>query len=80
MEDDLHARVEHNMTNHPPVSDEVVGRFEALRLTAKAFAHEIVELCPPSREQSLALTAAEETLMWAVAAVARNQPDEEGAG
>lgn len=48
-------------------------RFEALRVPAKTFAHAIVNLTPICREQSLALTAAEEALMWAVAAIARHQ-------
>lgn len=72
--EDLHARVEHNMTNHAPVDASVVERFEQLREHAKAFAHAVVDVCPLSREQSLALTLAEEALMWAVASVARNQP------
>jgi hypothetical protein len=70
---DQHERIDHNMTNHPPKDAATVAAFEALREKAKAFAHAIAELTPQSREQSLALTAAEESLMWAVAAVARNQ-------
>ncbi len=34
-------------------------------------AQEIVELIPPGREQSLAITKLEEALMWANAAIAR---------
>jgi len=68
----LHERVEHNMTNHPPRDYRVVAAFDQLRIAGKAFAHAIVDLCPESREQSLALTAAEEALMWAVASVARD--------
>lgn len=70
---ELHARVEHNMTNHAPTSQEVVDTFERLRSAAKDFAHLVVDLVPPSREQSLALTEVEQALMWAVAGVARNQ-------
>ena len=36
-------------------------------------AEEIVKHTPPSREQSLALTALEECVMWANAAIARNE-------
>jgi hypothetical protein len=43
---------------------------EALRTAAKAYAAVIDELCPPSREASLAFTAVQESLMWANAAVA----------
>lgn len=70
---DLHERIEHNMTNHPPTADQVVERFELLRDLAKQWAHAVAAHVPECREQSLALTAAEESLMWAVAGVARNQ-------
>lgn len=69
----LHERIEWNMTNHAPVNDDVVARFEALREFAKDFSHAIVDLCPESRDRSLALTHAEDSLMRAVAAIARNQ-------
>lgn len=66
-------RIEWNMTNHPPAGPEVICRFESLREYAKAFGHAIDRLVPPGREQSLALTELESSLMWAVAGVARNQ-------
>lgn len=69
----LFERIEHNLTNHPPVSAEVVVLFETLRHHAKTLAFVIADLVPSSREQSLALTALEETVMWAVAGIARNQ-------
>lgn len=67
--------VEHNMTNHPPKDDHVVRLLDDLRRVFKLAASEVVELCPESRERSLALTNIEQGLMWAVAAVARNQAD-----
>jgi hypothetical protein len=70
---DAHEQVEHNMTNHAPIHPGIVDDFESLRRLAKTFAHQIVDLCPESRERSLALTHAEEALMWAVASKARNQ-------
>lgn len=63
----------HNTTNHPPVSDDVIGSFEELRYAARFFGEKIIVECPPSREASLAMTNLEQSLMWAVAAVARNQ-------
>lgn len=66
-------QLNHNLTNHPPVSDEVVGDFEAIREDAKKLGAQIISLCPESRERSLALTNLEQTVMWAVAAIARNQ-------
>lgn len=71
--EDLHDRIDHDFTNHPPVDPGVVDTFEILRLTFKDAAHTVVDRCPASREQSLALTNLEQGLMYAIAAVARNQ-------
>lgn len=71
---DAHKQVDWNMTNHAPESQEVVGKFDRLRSSAKALGHLIANDCPESRERSLAMTNLEQALMWAVAAVARNQP------
>ena len=45
--------------------------YALIRNMAKVFAEEISRLCPPSREESLALTKLEEVVMWANAAIAR---------
>jgi len=45
---------------------------DSLRTCHKSLAAMVTELTPPSREQSLAITALEEALFWANAAVARN--------
>ena len=50
-------------------------RYYSLREAAKSLAQDILDLTPPSREQSLALTKLEEAVMWANAAIARNEPD-----
>lgn len=65
--------VEKNMTNHPPMNEGVVRLFEALREDTKTLAKTIDQLCPDSREKSLAFTNLEQSLMWAVASIARNQ-------
>lgn len=70
-----HEAIEHSLTNQAPADHEVVARFEALRVNAKAFGHDIIDLCPESRERSLALTKLEEAVMWAVKAVACHQAD-----
>ena len=72
---ELHARVERDLTNHPPVSGDVIERFEALRTDAKELAHTLIDLTPACREQSIALTHVEQAVMYAVAAIARNQDD-----
>lgn len=64
-----------SLTNQAPKSDAVVDRFEELRLPAKDFGATVLELCPPSRERSLAITKLEESLMWAIKSIALNQDD-----
>jgi len=66
-------QIDHNLTNHAPADENVVTAMVTLRADAKFFGHTIVALCPDSREKSLALTNLEQTVMWAIAAIARNQ-------
>ena len=65
--------IDKNMTNHPPVNDDVVTMFEEVRFHFKQCAQAIKDNCPVSREQSLAFTNLEQALMWAIASIARNQ-------
>lgn len=71
--DALRKRIENDFIYHQPNSNEVIEAHEFIRKEAKHLAHELVEHCPYSRELSLALTSLEETMMWANAAIARNQ-------
>lgn len=66
------AELEKRFTHHPPKDDQA-ERFRQLRLSARVLATRIVESTPTSREQSLALTALEESVFWANAAIARNE-------
>jgi hypothetical protein len=77
---DPYERLRHNLTNHPPVSEAVVRDMENLRLEARALGETILGLVPESREQSLALTNLEQTVMWAIAGLARNQEGREEEG
>lgn len=66
--------VEHRFGFHP--ATEVTGPLHAaVRAAAKRWALAIVQFTPPGREQALALTAAQESMMWANAAVALGHPD-----
>lgn len=47
-------------------------KYEALRAKAKELAEMITNLCPVSREQSVAFTDLETAVMWANAAIARS--------
>lgn len=73
MEKDIRKRIENDFTYHrPPAS--VADHFVAIRDKARELAHIIVELTPPGREQSSALTRLEEAVMHANAGIARQYP------
>ena len=59
-------------TYHAPKEGQP-AKYEKIRATAKKFAELLDELCPDSREKSLAITALEESIMWANASIARNE-------
>jgi hypothetical protein len=65
---DLAAR----STYHPPKGDQA-QRYEKLRFNGLNLAEMIEELAPHSRERALAITKLEEAIMWANAAIARNE-------
>lgn len=65
-------QIENAFTYHAPKGDQS-QRYEAIRARAKELAAFIYENTPVSREQSLALTQLETAIMWANAAIARNE-------
>jgi hypothetical protein len=65
-------QVENAFLYHPPKEDQT-DRYVFLRGMARELASAIVSNTPESREQSLALTKLEEVVMWANAAIARNE-------
>lgn len=69
---DIRERIENDFTYHAPTPEQV-QRYNKLREAGKAFALLIVEETPASREQSLALTNLEQAVMFANAAIARNE-------
>lgn len=64
--------VENIFKYHSPKEGQP-AKYEVLRNQAKITAALIIELCPESRERSLALTKLEESIMWANASIARNE-------
>lgn len=64
-------QIDNNFRYHAPQAGQP-EKYTALREKAKEFAEAINELCPDSREKSIALTELETSVMWANAAVARN--------
>ena len=65
-------RMNNNFSYHAPKEGQQ-EKYTQIREDAKGLSAVLVNLCPPSRELSLALTSLEETVMWANAAIARNE-------
>lgn len=67
----MNNQIENNFMYHAPKEGQA-EKYEQLRSKAKELAYLIDELCPNSREKSLATTKLEESVMWANASIARN--------
>lgn len=70
--DFISAELENRYKYHSPKVGQQ-EKYEAIRSKAKEFAHMVDELCPNSREKSLAHTNLEQAVMWANASIARNE-------
>lgn len=65
-------KVDKIFTFHP-MHDGQGDRYATIRATARQFAHILIRFCPPSRELSNAITALQDCVMWANAAIAINE-------
>jgi hypothetical protein len=63
---------EKRFSYHAPFGTQI-SRYVAIRAKAKDLADMLVMLCPPSRELSTALTHLDSVVMFANAAIARNE-------
>lgn len=68
------AQVENSFTYHPPQPNQI-PRYGALRAQGYQMALVLMELVPPSRERSLAITKLEECIMWANKGIACNESE-----
>ncbi len=62
--------IDNNFTYHRPLEGDA-DKFVQLRAKAKEFAALCGELCPESRELSVARTNIEQAVFWANASIAR---------
>lgn len=67
-----HADLANRFTYHEPQPGQP-ARYQEIRDYAHGLAALVMNQCPASRERSLALTKIEEAVMWANAAIARNE-------
>lgn len=65
-------QIENNFKYHSP-KDGQPEKYTAIREKAKELAYLIDDLCPNSREKSVAFTNLETAIMWANASIARNE-------
>jgi hypothetical protein len=65
-------QIENTFTYHAPFGDQT-ERYNILRTAAKGVAIIIENLCPESREKSLAFTNLQQCIMWANASIAINE-------
>ena len=62
-------------TYHKPFGNQP-ERYVALRNKAREFAELVEASCPDSREKSLAITNIQQSIMWANAAIAINEVED----
>jgi len=70
MSDQSFADIENRFSYHPATTPERVAAHEAVRSACKTLAHMLDGLVPDGRHKALAMTALEETMHWANAAIA----------
>ncbi|SHI01912.1 DUF7681 family protein [Virgibacillus chiguensis] len=68
----MNNQIENNFSYHAPKEGQV-EKYNAIREKAKELAYLLEEVCPNSREKSVALTNLETSVMWANASIARNE-------
>ena len=68
----MNPQIENNFKYHSPKEGQP-EKYTAIREKAKELAYMIDELCPNSREKSLAITNLEQSVMWANASIAINE-------
>lgn len=73
---DLHDQVDRSHSYHRPEFQETMDAMGELREGFRQLGHQLVDMCPFSRELSLALTNLDDANMWAIAALARHEPDD----
>ena len=68
----MRDQIKNVFTYHAP-KDGQPEKYEEIRDGAYFLALLLNDLCPDSREKTLAMTKLEETVMWANASIARNE-------
>lgn len=72
-----HVDLGNRLAHHPPATEAIAELHAEVRARVGELAHWLLDNVPAGQHQSLALTAAQETMMWANAAVACDSPAEQ---
>lgn len=72
MTQNINQQIENIFSYHPP-KDGQTQKYADIRAKAKELAYMIEELCPNSREKSVAITNLQQTVFWANASIAINE-------
>lgn len=75
MSDHTISTLVNNFTYHSP-NQKQAAKYSFIRGNAEALAVILCSLCPSSRELNVALTNLEQAVMWANAAISRNEKGE----
>lgn len=67
----INQQIENNFKYHAPKEGQP-EKYEAIREKVKELAYMLEDLCPNSREKSVAMTNLETAVFWANASIARN--------
>lgn len=67
-------KLENGFTYHHPLPGQK-ERYELIRNLARHYTDLLTQICPASRELSLSITNIEQAVMWANAAIARNETE-----
>ncbi|MEO8128358.1 MAG: hypothetical protein ABI822_14760 [Bryobacteraceae bacterium] len=62
-----------NRFTYRPLNAEQVHRYDMIRAEGLGFSKMLLQACPRSPEQTLAIRKIEEAVMWASSAIARNE-------
>lgn len=65
--------LDNNFKHHPPKDQIIADNHDAIRTLCLDLAKSFETILPSSREKAIAFTKLEEAMMWANAAIARNQ-------
>jgi hypothetical protein len=67
----INTIIERNFTYYPPKSEEDIKKYEKIREETRNYVREVIGLIPDNRERDIAINKLEEVVLWANAAIAR---------